>query len=449
MQFKQTYFGLINDDTIIISYITQGDGSEWVNLSGKITNDKIDLTGSHYYNDGESKIKMQLDLKEIDRSERNKNWVSDLEFLKKELPEKHKNLFFKLSQNDFNSMLDEIIGNVSKLSDYQIVYSLREVFSKIGDSHTTFISHLPDIAYPFQTYWYSDGIYIIESVKEEMIGKKITKLDNKTIDIISNEMEKFYPNVNSASKLIFTPKLIKDPDVYKFLFTDKKNSLTINTENEEFEIDYLPESVYRLKKSYQLEPKIEPLYLKNREAPFWYEYDEDKRILYCQYNTCWSDSDKNSYPDYDFDEFYDEIVNIVKNNKLDKFIFDVRFNTGGNSSTGTNLIKKISGYKKNIKKSFVIIGRDTFSSAIINSYDMIEQLDAVSVGEPTWGQPNSYGEIKSFNLPNSGIKVYYSTKFFRETKENVDALIPEINIKISFQDYMNGKDPFMEAVYNY
>jgi C-terminal processing protease CtpA/Prc len=204
-----------------------------------------------------------------------------------------------------------------------------------------------------------------------------------------------------------------------------------------------------LKKSYKIQFSLIPLYLKNKTAPFWYEYDEDERILYCQYNICWSDNDKYSYSDYDFDKFYDEIINIVKNNKLDKFIFDVRFNTGGNSSTGTELIKKISKYKDNIGKSFVIIGRNTFSSAILNAYDALEYLDAVSVGEATWGQPNSYGEIKYLTLPNSGISVSYSTKFFKETNQKVNSLIPEIPVKLSFDDYIEGKDPSLEAIKDY
>ena len=151
----------------------------------------------------------------------------------------------------------------------------------------------------------------------------------------------------------------------------------------------------------------------------------------------------------DFNVFEKKLIKIVEENKIDKFIFDLRFNTGGNSSTGTELIKKISKYKDNIGKSFVIIGRNTFSSAILNAYDALEYLDAVSVGEATWGQPNSYGEIKYLILPNSGISVSYSTKFFRETDQKVNSLIPEIPVKLSFDDYIEGKDPSLEAIKNY
>ena len=39
--------------------------------------------------------------------------------------------------------------------------------------------------------------------------------------------------------------------------------------------------------------------------------------------------------------------------------------------------------------------------------------EAIFIGEPTGGRPNHFGEVKSFNLPNSGLSVRYSTKYFR------------------------------------
>ncbi|MDK2950491.1 MAG: hypothetical protein PWQ77_156 [Kosmotogales bacterium] len=446
-EFKQDYFGLINDKNVILSYINSGDGSEWINLFGEIKENKIILEGSHYFGQNESAVKMDLNLNEINKKDRIKNWTEDLKFLKEELPKNHKNLFFNITKEKFNESMDEIIHNISNLNDYQIIYSLKEIFAQIGDSHTDFISPLPDIVYPVETYWFDDGIYIINSTKSNCVKKKISKLDGTDIEIISNKMKKFYPCVNVASELLFTPQLISDPWIYKFIYN--KNSLKVESEANIFEMDYLPKNIYDLKNKFPIEMSKTPLYLTYRESPFWSNYNEDERILYCQYNICWNDKNSFLYPDADFNAFEKNLINIVKENKIDKFIFDLRFNMGGNSSTGTELIKKISKYKENIGKSFVIIGRNTFSSAILNAYDVLEYLDAVSVGEATWGQPNSYGEIKYLTLPNSGISVSYSTKFFKETDQKVNSLIPEIPVKLSFDDYIAGKDPSLEAIKDY
>jgi hypothetical protein len=74
-------------------------------------------------------------------------------------------------------------------------------------------------------------------------------------------------------------------------------------------------------------------------------------------------------------------------------------------------INQIKANKKINKKGrlFVIIGRQTFSSAILNAISFKNNTEAIFVGEPTGGKPNHYGEIKVFTLKNSPIRVQYST----------------------------------------
>jgi Peptidase family S41 len=60
---------------------------------------------------------------------------------------------------------------------------------------------------------------------------------------------------------------------------------------------------------------------------------------------------------------------------------------------------------------YVLIGRRTFSSAMMNALQLREQTNATLVGEPTGGTPNSYGEVLSFRLPFSNLVIGYSTKY--------------------------------------
>lgn len=102
----------------------------------------------------------------------------------------------------------------------------------------------------------------------------------------------------------------------------------------------------------------------------------------------------------------------------------MRFNSGGSSLQGTELIKKLSELK-NInqkKKLFVIIGKNTFSSAIINILDFKKYTNAIIVGEITSGKPNHFGEVKNFLLPNSRLQVNYSTKYFKEVGNDLKTI---------------------------
>lgn len=125
----------------------------------------------------------------------------------------------------------------------------------------------------------------------------------------------------------------------------------------------------------------------------------------------------------------------------------MRFNRGGNSNQGTKFIEKLSKTKLNGSgKIYVVIGRQTFSSAILNTLDFMKLTDAVFVGEGTGGRPNHYGEVKRFVLPESHLVVSYSTKYFKVIEDDPPSIIPEIGALPAYKDFMAGTDRAMEAI---
>ncbi len=63
-------------------------------------------------------------------------WTEDLDYFARELPECHKNLFFKISREEFSSMVSHLVDRVPDLSDYEIAVSLMGILAEIGDAHT-------------------------------------------------------------------------------------------------------------------------------------------------------------------------------------------------------------------------------------------------------------------------------------------------------------------------
>jgi uncharacterized protein (TIGR03437 family) len=95
-------------------------------------------------------------------------------------------------------------------------------------------------------------------------------------------------------------------------------------------------------------------------------------------------------------------------------------------------------------KPVVIIGRRTYSSAIINAI-AIRQTTAVLVGEPSGGSPNSYGEVKTLTLPNSQLVVNYSSRYFSFPGYPAGALMPDVATPIYSSDWFARHDPFLAA----
>ena len=174
--------------------------------------------------------------------------------------------------------------------------------------------------------------------------------------------------------------------------------------------------------------------------------------MYIQYNKCFSK--EYPYPGYDkelpsFKEFEQKIFNLLNSKSIKKLIVDLRFNNGGNSIQGTEFINKLSTHPINTKGHlYVVIGERTYSSAILNTLDFKKNTNAIIVGEATSGKPNHFGEVKSFILPNSKIKTYYSTKYFKRSTNNTNTITPDIKIVNSFTDFKAGKDNVLNWILN-
>jgi hypothetical protein len=53
------------------------------------------------------------------------------------------------------------------------------------------------------------------------------------------------------------------------------------------------------------------------------------------------------------------------------------------------------------------------------------------------------------NLPNTGLRVSYSTNYFKLLKDtDPDSLYPEITVETKFEDFLNGRDTILEMIKN-
>jgi hypothetical protein len=94
----------------------------------------------------------------------------------------------------------------------------------------------------------------------------------------------------------------------------------------------------------------------------------------------------------------------------------------------------------------VIIGRTTYSSALQNAITLSREFQATLIGEPTGGKPNHYGEVRNFVLPNVGLRVGYSTRYWLNYPDaDPLTLEPDVRAEPTFVDLLAGRDPALEA----
>jgi hypothetical protein len=385
---------------------------------------------------------------------REDKWRGDLQYLFVELPKRHKNLFFKITRQQFDLEIAGIIESLPKLSDAEIKLALRRVTAMIGDPHTR-ISFNVEKTYPVTLYQFSDGVFGTAATEEykSALGAKLVKIGETDIEgakeavrpLITFENEwrfkQQFPDYLTDPENLYLLKILPSANEGDFTFVDRNGN--------QFVIKMRPVSTnwsdIKFITPFDSPSGKTPLYLRNPERYYWYEYLPDSKTLYLHYRRCANMTSQR------FNIFAASLLKFMDQNQVERMVIDLRMNGGGDSSVFDPIIKALSK-RRDINqrgKLFVLIGRRTFSSACLNALELKRETKAILVGEPAGQRPNFYGEVETMTLPYSKLRVRYSTRFFKTMDGDPPALAPDIEIEPSSSDYMSGRDPVLETALSY
>ena len=100
---------------------------------------------------------------EPELSQREKDWLEDIEFLREQYKEKHLHPFYFHSKEEFDYNLDQLSARVGELTDSDMYFELAAIIAGMGDIHTSI--QAPDSLYermfPFDTRYFGDRLYIV------------------------------------------------------------------------------------------------------------------------------------------------------------------------------------------------------------------------------------------------------------------------------------------------
>jgi C-terminal processing protease CtpA/Prc len=188
-----------------------------------------------------------------------------------------------------------------------------------------------------------------------------------------------------------------------------------------------------------------PRYMQHPNLHYWKEILPDNDALYIKYNRC------RNMPEQPMDAFYQQIKDDIIEKDIKRLVLDLRNNGGGDSTLLMPMIRWLGQTDSFRKKRglYVIVGRDTFSSALLNVYAIKQRTKAVFIGEPTGGKPNSHGEVLYLTLKHSGLSIRYSTAYYKLIKDDLlDSFYPDILCEVTMADYLAGKDPALSHIEN-
>ena len=385
------------------------------------------------------------------------DWKADLEFLTKELPEKHCNFFTARSKGEFVSGIEAIKAESERLTDFQVALKTQQLIARFGDSHTMlqFFQLIDQTQIlPLGTLWVSDGLYITKTTPEnkEILGLRIVAINDTPIATVIDSLSTLFTIDNQAIVKSIVPETVMslqalehfgfaDSRQVKLMLSDGKTQVVKPIHPDNAFVNFRPDSL--------------AFATANRKVLFTSRYFPEDRIYYMLYNKCHSRELAAERGDAEaaqklpsFEAFTRKAFETLNDKPVDKLIFDMRYNGGGNSSQGTEFVERLAQALKQHPQVavYVVLGRDTFSSAILNAMDFKQLTNAVFVGEETAGKPNHFGEVRSFQLPSSKVLGNYSTKYFKRSEKEIETIEPDMSIEMSFADFKKGVDPVFEWI---
>jgi len=386
--------------------------------------------------------------------ERNLLLSEDIEYFGSWIAENHKNPFENISEQEFEENIRVLSERVGELGNVEVFTEMKKILASIGDSHTD-MNYWNGYIFPAVFEVFDGDLYIINAYEsyEDALYTKVIGINGHSISYIFEQLATIIPHENEAWLFQMMPQYVQAP-VYMQglgLIPGEQSTSTVFTlekENgdileKEFDIYYhfqqdRPDYIL----SYDEERHVY-LYNSEREGYYWYTYlGGDDKAVYFKYNVC---TDMNSLS---FEDFSREMFDEIKDKPVEKFIIDLRHNAGGNSEIIRPFLQDLKDFIDDNPETeiFVAIGSQTYSSGLMALFYLENEFSVTTIGQPTGGSPNAYGEVKSAELPNSKLPFHYSVKYFQFTDDGAKTVIPDVMVSPTIEDFKNNDDIVLKHI---
>lgn len=398
-----------------------------------------------------------------------KEWQQDIIYLKTTIHSEYPHLLGKIGSPKWDSIADQFISNLKNLNNNERQVELVKLVAAFHIGHTSLEmmnyhtqgsqNSLKLRHFPIKFYQFTDGVFIIQadSTYKDVIGGKVLKVGNFTINealekirpLVSYENEQgFLSNFNyylTSSLFLKTLKIIDENEQLDLIIekNGQPKKVKIDYKNNE---SFLTATGLGLPKNWIDVCGNEniPLWRKESHSYRYMEFIKENKLLYVRHSVTLND-DTATIKDY-----FDRVEKFVDQQNVQKFVLDLRMNSGGNNYLNKDIIATIIRLKKINKKGhfFCIIGRRTFSAAQNLVNELEKYTEVIFVGEPTSENVNFYGDVKTLQLPETKYNVNLSWIWWQnmDARDRRQATYPEINSKMSFDDYKSNIDPCMREI---
>lgn len=372
-------------------------------------------------------------------------WREDLGHLAAELPRRHGNAFHTVPRQEFEDSVRALDAKLPWLRGHEVFAAMGRIVAMVGDGHTYLQLPATFLRYPIRLYAFGDTLRVTHARAgyEHLLGARVLEIGGTDIREARRLVGRQIARENEQYVLKEVPWFLVHAEVlhaHGVVPGLTAADWTIETPSGDRPTVRLTPFTSGDQVRWVSAAQVTPLYRQRPAEDLWHAFLAESGTLYIGFR---------GYPARPaFREFVDDVLRFVAQNPVERMVIDLRQNAGGDFTKVRDLLlPELKQHPLNRSgRLFVAIGRNTFSAAMTNAADFLQQTNAILVGEPTGARPNGWQEKGQFTLPNSRLAVSVSTQYYRFLAEDLPAVMPHKHIPITWDDYRAGRDAVLEWI---
>lgn len=356
--------------------------------------------------------------------------------------------------------INNLIPRLEGMAEKDILFYLQETVAACHDAHLEVYVNADEF-FPLMTepLYHEDGSYglyvvLCEQSREELLYTRLTAVNNIPIEEVITLLEPWISYENEywllqrlAYPVLMCPEYLRQagimgPEESKARFTLESSSGVVHSVT----LTAMDMDAFSACPTYSVAMSSwedHPMNAHKDETNYYFEYNEEQKTVYARIHRF------EETPDYTVLQFGNELLALDREQSgIHSLILDLRGNPGGYQSLGFPEFFSVLE-RMDIGTIYVLIDNGTFSNGVITAGTIDARLEnALLVGTPA-GQPaNFYGSVEDITAPNEKITFRLPGAWWVIQPENTDpALMPDIQILQTLNDYKNGRDTVLRAVW--
>ena len=387
-------------------------------------------------------------------------WREDLRFMMREIEGRHANPYHHTSKAELDKAASELDARIPKLERNEIIVGMMRIAAMVGDGHTR-VDPRKDAAFgfaslPLKLYLFGDGLWVRATAPgfEKLLGARVEAIGGVPMDEAIRRVSELASRENATGPRVYAPLYLAMPDVLEAVgLSDSRShaALSLVRDGRRWTERIAAGEVAPLWPADTDVSLVTPngwADARSGPQPLWLQAPLElhrlieipgRPALYAQLNMV------SEYKSQTLEAFGQAIAAKAKASNPRAVILDLRLNRGGNGDLGNRFIPSLVRIEDADTRLFVLTGRGTFSASQFLLDDLDRLTDSVFIGEPASSRPTGYGDGYRATMPNSGISIRTSIRYWQSGQDMRDWTAVDLAPQYRFADYVAGRDPSLEA----